>query len=112
MDISITFRASSGRHSLILPALSERQGFPRVGRAPLPCKQPNQSTRERGNLQQSFSRIIGPRHVTFLCRKIRIVFFATLRLCGRNPRERFRRILPQRRKDAKKSVWIPKTEST
>ena len=27
MDISIAFRASSGRHSFFLPALSERQGY-------------------------------------------------------------------------------------
>jgi len=27
VDISITFRASSGRHSFFLPALSERQGY-------------------------------------------------------------------------------------
>ena len=95
VDISITFRASSGRHSLILPALSEGRDSPLSGEYPLPCKQPNQSTRERRNLQQSFSEIIGPRQVTFLCRKIRMVFFASLRLCGRNPLERFRRIFPQ-----------------
>jgi len=29
--------------------------------------QPNQSTRERWNLQQSFSDIVGPSYLTFLC---------------------------------------------
>gem|GEM_PF-3220759 len=68
VDISITFRASSGRHSFFLPAFSDRQGYAPVGRASPPCKQPNQSTRERWNLQQSFSLNVGPVMVTFLCR--------------------------------------------
>ena len=34
VDISITFRASSGRHSFFLPAIGERQGYTPVGRAP------------------------------------------------------------------------------
>src|SRR4029078_10030088 len=82
MDISIAFRASSGRHSLILPALSEGRDSPVSGEHPPPCKQPNQYTRERGNLQQSFSDIIGPRQITFLCRKIShrlLCVFAALR---------------------------------
>ncbi len=41
------------------PAIGEGRDTPRIGRAPLPGKQPNQSTRERWNLQQSFSM---PRH--------------------------------------------------
>src|SRR5215213_10485405 len=51
------------------PALSERQGYTPIRGEPLPCKQPNQSTRQRWNLQYSFSRIVGPAYVTFLCRK-------------------------------------------
>src|SRR6185369_362606 len=70
VDISITFRASSGRHCLILPALSEGRDSPVSGEYPLPCKQPNQSTRERRNLQPSFSEIIGPCLLTFLCVRV------------------------------------------
>src|SRR6185503_13153920 len=32
-------------------------------------KQPNQSTRERWNLQYVFLQIVGPSFITFLCRK-------------------------------------------
>src|SRR5574338_460250 len=99
MDISIAFRASSGRHSLILPALSEGRDSPAVGRAPLPCKQPNQSTRERWNLQPSFSEIVGPNLDIFmpkLCAanlSLFASFFASLRSCVRSPRERPTRLL-------------------
>jgi hypothetical protein len=51
------------------PAIGEGRAIPPVGRAPLPSKQPNQSTRERWNLQYSFLQIIGPSFITFLCRK-------------------------------------------
>src|SRR6185369_14389189 len=105
MDISIAFRASSGRHSLILPALSEGRDSPVSGEHPLPCKQPNQSTRERRNLQPSFSEIIGPSLLTFLC----LCDFASLREILL---KRSRGFLTQRRKDAKKSVWIPTPDST
>src|SRR5215813_9334780 len=56
MNISITLRASSGRHFFFLPPQNVGEGriLPAVGRAPQPCKQPSQSTRERWNLQQSF----------------------------------------------------------
>jgi hypothetical protein len=69
VDISIAFRASSGRHFLFLPRKGEGRDTPRVGRASLPDKQPNQSTRERWNLQYSFVQIVGPSFITFLCRK-------------------------------------------
>src|ERR1044071_6764614 len=36
------------------PAIGEGRAIPPVGRAPLPSKQPNQSTRERWNLQSLF----------------------------------------------------------
>src|ERR1044072_5261203 len=48
--------------------VSEGRVHPASG-APLPCKQPDQSTRERWNLQYSFIGIVGPHPVTFLCRK-------------------------------------------
>src|ERR1051325_10631739 len=51
------------------PRYGEGRAIPPVGRGPLPCKQPNQSTRERWNLQYSFVEISGPLLVTFLCRK-------------------------------------------
>jgi len=97
VDISIAFRASSGRHSFILPALSEGRDSPVVGRAPLPCKQPKQSTRERWNLQHSFSLRFPSR---------------SLRLCVRNTSEPLTRFFTQRRKVAKRSVWIPTPTAT
>src|SRR6476620_7701287 len=51
------------------PAVGEGRDTPLIGRAPLPCKQPNQSTRERWNLQQYFSGILGPSYIAFLSRK-------------------------------------------
>ena len=78
VDISIAFRASSGRHFLFLPRKGEGRDTPRVGRASLPDKQPNQSTRERWNLQYSFIQIVGPRFITFLCRK----YFSSQRIAG------------------------------
>jgi hypothetical protein len=55
MDISIAFRASSGRHLFSSsPQLSEGRDTPLVGESITPCTQPNQSTRERWNLQPSF----------------------------------------------------------
>src|SRR5215217_5105394 len=50
--------------------LCVRQGTPQAGESTSTCKQPNQSTRQRWNLQQSFFRKIGPNFVTFLCRSI------------------------------------------
>src|ERR1051325_7928162 len=50
-------------------ALGKGRVTPASGEHPLPCKQPNQSTRERRNLQHSFSQFVGPVIVTFLCRK-------------------------------------------
>src|ERR1051325_3577481 len=51
------------------PAVSEGRDTPESGEHRYHSKQPNQSTRERWNLQYSFVQIIGPRKVTFLCRK-------------------------------------------
>src|SRR5215213_10282041 len=67
VDISIAFRASSGRHSFILPALCEA-GYTPSRESTSTCKQPNQSTRQRWNLQQSFFSKNGPGFITFLCR--------------------------------------------
>ena len=46
-----------------------KAGIPPSRESTLPCKQPNQSTRERWNLQHSFSWNVGPIKVIFLCRK-------------------------------------------
>src|SRR5215217_1130773 len=46
-----------------------RQGTSAVRESTSTCKQPNQSTRDCWNLQQSFSGKVGPGSVTFLCRK-------------------------------------------
>src|ERR1043166_6589635 len=51
------------------PAIGEGRVIPPIGRALYLGKQPDQSTRERWNLQHSFIRDLGPRNVTFLCRK-------------------------------------------
>src|ERR1044072_2604644 len=50
-------------------AIGEGKVTPQSGEHPLPCKQPNQSNRERWNLEHSFSQIVGPLMITFLCRK-------------------------------------------
>ena len=56
VNISITLRASSGRHFFFLPPQLSMKGRarPRRREAPQPGKQPGQSTRGRWNLQQSF----------------------------------------------------------
>src|SRR3954454_6957654 len=55
VNISITLRASSGRHCFFLPAIvGEGRVRPRSRESTATCKQPGQSTRERWNLQQSF----------------------------------------------------------
>src|ERR1041385_327086 len=75
------------------PRYGEGRAIPPVGRGPLPCKQPNQSTRERWNLQQSFS--------LRLCAFAREIFVSASEV-----------FLTQRRKVAKKSVWIPTPAAT
>jgi hypothetical protein len=70
VDISITFRASSGRHCFFLPALVEGRDTPHIRGEFLPCKQQNQSNRERWNLQHSFSGIVGPAVVLFYAESV------------------------------------------
>jgi hypothetical protein len=51
------------------PAMVKAGIRPESGEHRYLSKQPNQSNRERWNLQYSFVQIVGPIQVTFLCRK-------------------------------------------